>query len=182
VGEAAAPAGQRAGRARLRLRSRRPSRWSVVDDRGGAWFPDDRLPKWDFHERPFFHGHDLVLDVPAAPLTVGCGRGLEFATARATVTPTPGATLEVELEPERLHDPAARGWYGGDLHVHMNYSGDQVCGPDDAAAMQLGEGLHLMSLVAANISQTRVYDREAFEAGRWEKTLAPLLGSSASVA
>jgi hypothetical protein len=164
VGEVAAPAGQRAGRARLRLRSRRPSRWSVADDRGGAWFPDDRLPKWDFHERPFFHGHDLVLDVPAAPLTVGCGRGLEFTTARATVTPTPGATLEVELEPERLHDPAARGWYGGDLHVHMNYSGDQVCGPDDAAAMQLGEGLHLMSLVAANISQTRVYDREAFEA------------------
>jgi hypothetical protein len=164
VGAAAAPAGQRAGRARLRLRSRRPSRWSVVDDRGGAWFPDDRLPKWDFHERPFFHGHDLVLDVPAAPLTVGCGRGLEFATAQATVTPTAGATVEVELEPERLHDPAARCWYGGDLHVHMNYSGDQVCGPDDAAAMQLGEGLHLMSLVAANISQTRVYDREAFEA------------------
>src|SRR5215211_925420 len=164
VGEAAVPAGQRVGRARLRLRSRRPSRWSVVDDRGGAWFPDDRLPKWDFHERPFFHGHDLVLDVPAAPLAIGCGRGLEFATAQATVTPTAGATVEVELEPERLHDPAARGWYGGDLHVHMNYSGDQVCGPDDAAAMQLGEGLHLMSLVAANISQTRVYDREAFEA------------------
>src|SRR5918993_88229 len=156
VGEAAAPAGQRAGRARLRLRSRRPSRWSVVDDRGGAWFPDDRLPKWDFHERPFFHGHDLMLDVPAAPLTVGCGRGLEFATARATV--------EVELEPERLHDPAAHGWYGGDLHVHMNYSGDLVCGPDEAACMQVAEGLHLMNLVAANISQTRVYDREAFEA------------------
>jgi len=164
VGEAADPAGQRVGRGRLRLRSRRPSRWSVVDDRGGAWFPDDRLPKWDFHERPFFHGHDLVLDVPAAPITVGCGRGLEFATAQATVTPAAGATVEVELEPERLHDPAARGWYGGDLHVHMNYSGDQVCGPDDAAAMQLGEGLHLMSLVAANISQTRVYDRDAFEA------------------
>jgi hypothetical protein len=164
VGEAAAPAGQRAGRARLRLRSRRPSRWSVVDDRGGAWFPDDRLPKWDFHERPFFHGHDLMLDVPAAPLTVGCGRGLEFATARATVTPAAGATVEVELEPERLHDPAARGWYGGDLHVHMNYSGDLVCGPDEAACMQVAEGLHLMNLVAANISQTRVYDREAFEA------------------
>jgi hypothetical protein len=164
VGEAAAPAGQRVGRARLRLRGRRPGRWSVTDDRGGAWFPDDRLPKWDFHERPFFHGHDLVVDVPAVPLTVGCGRGLEFATAQATVTPSAGASVEVELEPERLHDPAARGWYGGDLHVHMNYSGDQVCGPDDAAAMQLGEGLHLMSLVAANISRTRVYDREAFEA------------------
>ena len=46
----------------------------------------------------------------------------------------------------------------------MNYSGDLVCGPDDAARMQLGEGLHLMSLVAGNLGQTRVYDREAFEA------------------
>src|SRR5918993_468309 len=75
-GGGGARAGRGAGGPRWRLRPRRPSRWSVVDDRGGAWFPDDRLPKWDFHERPFFHGHDLVLDVPAAPLTVGCGRGL----------------------------------------------------------------------------------------------------------
>ena len=164
VGTARAPVAQPAGRARLRLRARAPSRWSVVDDRGGAWFPDGRLPKWDFHDRPLFHGHDLELEVPAVPLTVTCARGMEFATATTTLTPTAGATTEVELEPERLYETAARGWYGGDLHVHMNYSGDQVCAPDDAACMQAGEGLHLMSLVAGNIGQTRVYDREAFEA------------------
>ncbi len=164
VGGAGAPAGEPAARARLRLRARGPSRWSVVDDRGGAWFPEGRLPKWDFHDRPLFHGHDLELEVPAVPLTVTCARGMEFATAEATLTPRAGATTEVELEPERLYETAARGWYGGDLHVHMNYSGDLVCGPDDAACMQLGEGLHLMSLVAGNLGQTRVYDREAFEA------------------
>jgi len=164
VGEAAAPAGERAARARLRLRAGAPSRWSVVDDRGGAWFPDGRPSRWDAHDRPCFHGDDLVVDVPAVPLTVTCARGLEFATAAATVTPEPGGAAEVELAPERLHDPAARGWYGGDLHVHMNYSGDLVCGPDEAAGMQVAEGLHLMNLVAANIAQTRVYDREAFEA------------------
>jgi hypothetical protein len=163
-GEAAAPAGERTARARLRLRADAPSRWSVVDDRGGAWFPEDRPPRWDAHDRPYFHGDDLIVEVPAVPLTVTCARGLEFATAAATVTPEPGGVAEVELAPERLHDPAARGWYGGDLHVHMNYSGDLVCGPDEAAGMQVAEGLHLMSLVAANISQTRVYDREAFEA------------------
>jgi hypothetical protein len=164
VGAAAAPAAEPVARARLRLRAGAPSRWSVVDDRGGAWFPEGRLPKWDFHDRPLFHGDDLELEVPAAPLTVTCTRGLEFATAETTVTPRPGTAAEVELAPARLHDPAARGWYGGDLHVHMNYSGDLVCGPDDAARMQLGEGLHLMSLVAGNIGRTRVYDREAFEA------------------
>jgi hypothetical protein len=136
----------------------------VVDDRGGSWFPDGRLRKWDFHDRPFFHGEDLVLEVPAVPLTVSCTRGMEFATAQAALTPEPGAITAVELEPERRFDPAASGWYGGDLHVHMNYSGDLVTGPDDAACMQLGEGLHLMSLVAGNLTQTRVYDREAFEA------------------
>jgi hypothetical protein len=159
-----APAAEPAARARLRLRARGPSRWSVVDDHGGGWFPEGRPAKWDFHERPYFHGNDLELEVPAVPLTVTCARGPEFAAASVPVTPTPGATSEVELEPERLYETAARGWYGGDLHVHMNYSGDRVCGPDDAACMQLGEGLHLMSLVAGNISQTRVYDREAFEA------------------
>jgi hypothetical protein len=164
VGGASAPAAEPAARARLRLRARGPSRWSVVDDRGGAWFPEGRLPKWDFHDRPLFHGNDLVVDVPAVPLTVTCTRGMEFATAETTVRPQAGTTTEAELEPERLYETAARGWYGGDLHVHMNYSGDQVCGPDDAARMQLGEGLHLMSLVAANLAQTRVYDREAFEA------------------
>jgi hypothetical protein len=164
VGEAGAPAGEPAARARLRLRAGGPSRWSVVDERGGAWFPEGRLPRWDFHDRPLFHGHDLELEVPAVPLTVTCARGMEFATAEATLTPRAGATTEVELEPERLYETATRGWYGGDLHVHMNYSGDLVCGPDDAARMQLGEGLHLMSLVAGNFGQTRVYDREAFEA------------------
>jgi hypothetical protein len=164
VGPAAAPAAQPAARARLRLRAAGPSRWSVMDDRGGAWFPDGSPPRWDFHDRPFFHGNHLELDVPAVPLTVTCARGMEFAGAGTTLTPEAGATAEVELEPSRLYETAARGWYGGDLHVHMNYSGDLVCGPDEAARMQQGEGLHLMSLVAGNIGQTRVYDREAFEA------------------
>lgn len=164
VGSATAPAGERASAARLHLRAGQPSRWSVVDDRGGAWFPHGALGRWDYHGRPLFHGDDLVLDVPAVPLTVTCGRGMEFDVAATRLTPEAGRTTDVALEPARLHDPAARGWYGGDLHVHLNYSGDLVCEPHDAARMQLGEGLHLMHLVAGNLLHTRVYDREAFEA------------------
>jgi hypothetical protein len=164
IGPAATTAGEDAAPARLRLRGRGPSRWSVLDDHGGAWFPEGRLRRWDFRDRPLFHGDDLMVDVPAVPLTVTCARGMEFGTAAATITPEAGATTDVELEPARLYETAARGWYGGDLHVHMNYSGDVVCGPRDAACMQLGEGLHLMNLVAGNVQRTRVYDREAFEA------------------
>jgi len=153
---------------RLHLLADAVSRWTVVDGRGGAWFPDGRLQKYDVHDRPFFHGNDVLLDVPAGELTVTVARGTEFRPVTATVAVEAGREARLEISPVRLYDAAAAGWYGGDLHVHMNYSGDLVCGPHDAAAMQLGEGLHLMNLVAGNMQTALVYDREAFEefAGR----------------
>jgi hypothetical protein len=147
--------------ARLRLRSPRCARWSVTDDTGGAWFPDGVPHKWDVNDRPFFHAADVVLDVPSTPLTVVCARGLEFGQVTKTLTPDSSV---VDADPPRLFDPAAAGWYGGDLHVHLNYSGDLVCAPADAARMQYGEGLHLVSLVAGNCQTSRVYDRELLEA------------------
>jgi hypothetical protein len=150
--------------AALRLTSPRCVRWSVTDASGGAWFPAGVLAKWDAHHRPFFHGHDLTLAVPAEPLQVTCARGLEFARIELEVRPAEGETRLVECDPRRLFDPAADGWYGGDLHVHLNYSGDLVCTPQDAARMQLGEGLHLLNLLAANSQTSLIYDRELLEA------------------
>jgi hypothetical protein len=148
----------------LRLSSPRCSRWSVTDPSGGAWFPEGALAKWDAHNRPFFHGHDLSLSVPAGPLEVVCARGLEFDRTTVELRLEPGETGMVACDPGRLFDPAAHGWYGGDLHIHMNYGGDLVCAPDDAARMQLGEGLHLANLVAGNCTTSLVYDREMLEA------------------
>ncbi len=80
-----------------------------------------------------------------------------------TIVPEADEEKVVVLEPSRRYDGAAKGWYGADLHVHMNYSGDLVCTPHDAACIQLGEGLHVMNLVAGNLLGARIYDREAFE-------------------
>src|SRR5690242_13082032 len=146
-----------------RLISPRCVRWSVTGNTGGAWFPAGVLPKWDYHHRPFFHGHDLSLTVPAEPLQVVCTRGLEYERSERLVSPVAGGSLTVECDPVRLFDPGGGGWYGGDLHVHMNYSGDLVCTPADAARMQLGEGLHLVNLVAANCLTSLVFDRDMLE-------------------
>jgi len=51
----------------------------------------------------------------------------------------------------------------GDLHIYMNYRGDLVCTPADAARMQLGEGLHLANYVAANALTSLVHDRAMLE-------------------
>ncbi len=150
--------------ARLALRSVSCVRWSVRDASGGGWFPDGALRKWDFHRRPFFHACETTVEVPAGTLLVSASRGLEFENCSAAVEVAAGETAEVELSPERRRDPAARGWYGGDLHVHMNYGGDEVCRPAEAAVMQHGEGLHLMNLVAGNCTTSRIFDEKALEA------------------
>lgn len=166
-----------AEKGRLRVTSSQPLRWSVTDGAGGGWFPEGVLRKWDFHRRPYFHGADEQLEVPAGPLLVHATGGIEFESVRSEVDVPPGGEAVIELDPPRWHDPASSGWYGGDLHVHMNYAGDQVCEPADAVRMQVGEGLHLMNLVAGNCTTSRVFDREALES--WAGCDLPSPGDAA---
>ncbi|OZM83684.1 hypothetical protein CFP66_04145 [Pseudonocardia sp. MH-G8] len=149
--------------ATLRLTAPHGARWSVTDTTGGAWFAEGVPRKWDARHRPFFHAGTVDVAVPAAPLHVVAARGLEFERQEFDVSPAPGGTVEVEYRPVRRFDPAAQGWYGGDMHVHLNYSGDLVLTPADAARMQVGEGLHLMNLAAGNLGGSLVYDRELLE-------------------
>jgi hypothetical protein len=151
--------------AQLALTSPHGARWSVVDPTGGAWFPEGAPQKWDAADVPFFHtdAGTAVLTVPALPLTVTAARGLEFERQDVKVGPEPGTTAAVQYSPARRFHPAVDGWYGGDLHVHLNYSGDHVLHPAAAARMQRGEGLDLLHLTAGNFGGALVYDRELLE-------------------
>jgi hypothetical protein len=155
--------------ARLRLRAGMPCRWSVWSEDGQGWYPPGAPPRRDFAGLPYFHGDDVALEVPAGePLTVRVARGMEYDVIQMMVTAAAAGETVVELTPERLYDAAAKGWYGGDLHVHLNFVGDVVATPAMAAAMQHGEDLHVLNLLAANVSGERIFDREALEhwAGR----------------
>ena len=147
--------------ASLRVRSSAWSRWSVVDEAGGGWWPEGVPAKHDGAHRPYFHARDTVVEVPAGSFTVTCTRGPEYSAVATSVTVD--SEESVDLEPERLVDPAAEGWRSADLHVHLNYSGDLVVDPAQARAMQRGEGLELMNLTAGNLGGPHVYDRALFE-------------------
>ncbi|MFB4277311.1 CehA/McbA family metallohydrolase [Nonomuraea sp. MTCD27] len=155
------PLSRRAPAATVRVRAGFPCRWSVTGANGQGWYPEGAPPKIDGLRRPYFHGDDLVVAVPAEPVTVAVTRGMEYTFAEVTVTPEAGAETLVELAPERLYDAAARGWYGGDLHVHLNWMGEEPAAPALAAAAQHGEDLHVLNLVAGNVASERVYDVEA---------------------
>ncbi|WP_214319952.1 CehA/McbA family metallohydrolase [Nonomuraea sediminis] len=124
----------------IRLRAGFPCRWSVVSADGRGWFPQDTSPARDLDGLPYFHGDDLVVHVPREQLTVRVTRGMEYGSAETTLTPGSGETL-VELAPPRIYDAAARGWYGGDLHVRFNRPTRWV------ADSQLGEDLHVVNLL-----------------------------------
>ncbi|MCD0450198.1 CehA/McbA family metallohydrolase [Actinocorallia sp. API 0066] len=151
-------------KARLVLRSPEPCRWYVLSPSGRGWFPEGVLRKWDGHGRAYFHGADVTLDVPAEHLVVTAARGMDFGTATEAAAPGPGQTVHLELDPRPVRDPAADGWYGGDLHLHLNFAGDQVAGPADAARTQHGEALHVLNPLAANATTSFVYDREVLRA------------------
>ncbi|MBT2233759.1 CehA/McbA family metallohydrolase [Nonomuraea sp. NEAU-A123] len=137
----------------LRLRAGFPCRWSVWSANGKGWFPRDTSPARDLDGVPYFHGDDLVLDVPRERLTIRAARGMEYGSAETTLVPGDGETL-VELAPQRIYDAAARGWYGGDLHVHLNRP------PRWVADSQHGEDLHVINLLPGDEG-----DKEAVE--RW---------------
>lgn len=124
----------------LRLRAGFPCRWSVWTADGRGWYPAGVSPAHDLDGLPYFHGDDLVIEVPGERLTVRAARGMEYGHAETTLTPGTGETL-VELVPPRLYDAAASGWYGGDLHVLLNRP------PQWVADSQLGEDLHVVGLV-----------------------------------
>ncbi|GAA4515509.1 CehA/McbA family metallohydrolase [Nonomuraea ferruginea] len=158
-----APLTRRAEAAAVRLRAGFPCRWSVTSAGGQGWYPEGAPPKVDGHGRAYFHGDDLVVAVPAEPITVTVTRGMEYAESEVALTPAAGGETLVELTPERLYDAAAHGWYGGDMHVHLNWMGEEPAAPELAAAAQHGEDLHVLNLVAGNVASARVYDREALE-------------------
>jgi hypothetical protein len=153
----AAPAGT------LHLTSSTPVRWTVLDAQGQPWAPAGSRLKHDVHDRPFFHAQDATVELPAGVARVTAARGSEHTVVSAAAEVRAGATASVRLDPQRWWDGDGGGWTGADLHVHANYSGDQVVSLHDAVLMQQGEGLDLMGLVAGNWHGDEVYDQALVE-------------------
>ena len=155
-----------AAAATLRLTSPHGARWSVTDATGGAWFADG-VPRQVGRRRPAVLPHRSRSRGAARAGRPAARRRRPRARVRAAgVRRRAGrraSTVTVDYDPARRFDPAADGWYGADLHVHLNYSGDHVLEPADAVRMQRGEGLALMHLTAGNLGGALVYDQELLE-------------------
>ena len=122
----------------------------------GAWRHADEA--FDRSERDFeysyFHssGSD-VLTVPAGLVHVEVWHGPEYRVGRADVrVPADRQTIQ-RLVLTRLDSLPARGWWSGDLHVHMNYGGAYHNTPSHLAFQARAEDLHVVENLIVNKEQ-----------------------------
>jgi Tol biopolymer transport system component len=154
---------------------RLPVRISVRDAAGRSYAPDDAWRHaddgFDRSERRFEYGYfhaagSATLTVPAESLRIEVSRGPEWRVATRSVVvpaaPAAGATVRIVLR--RLADLPARGWYSGDLHVHMNYGGTYRNDPAHLALQARAEDLHVVENLIVN-KEGRVPDVAWFRPG-----------------
>jgi TolB protein len=138
------------------------ARLSVTGPDGRGYAPDDAWrhadEAFDRSERPlevtYFHTSGASeLAVPAGSVAIEAWRGPEYRVARAVVEVARGRTVTKRLVFERLANLPARGWWSGDLHVHMNYGGAYRNTPPHLAFQARAEELHVVENLIVNKEQ-----------------------------
>ena len=149
------------------------ARISVTGADGRGWAPDDAWRHaddgFDRKERKFeltyFHANGgASLTLPAGAYTILVTRGLEYAAVTRGVAVGAGQILRNRIRLTRLIDLPARGWWSGDLHVHMNYGGAYLATPATLRFQAEAEDLHVVENLIVNKEQ-RIPDVGFFRGG-----------------
>ncbi len=160
-----------------------PGRVSVTGPDGRGYAPDDAWRHaddgFDRRERPYeptyFHTQGLAtLTLPAGSYTVEVSRGLEYRLVRRQVNLAPNAPTTIRIPLRRIDNLAARGWYNGDLHVHMNYGGHYRNTPDRLRAQARAEAVDVVENLIVN-KEGRIPDIAYFQGSRGTQAQLPPL-------
>ncbi len=150
-----------------------PARVSVRGPGDRSYAPDDAWRHaddgFDRSERRFEYGYfhtsgTAELTVPAGELQVEVSRGPEWRVQSHAVRIEPGRSRTLRVTLRRLANLRARGWYAGDLHVHMNYGGAYRNDPARLAFQARAEDLHVVENLIVN-KEGRVPDAGYFRPG-----------------
>ncbi|MBS1826795.1 MAG: CehA/McbA family metallohydrolase [Acidobacteria bacterium] len=141
-----------------------------------SWFRADWLmfdhmdQDGEYH---YFHTDgDFEVDLPPGKVSLAFSRGFEYQPVSKEITVAPGATAELVVTLQRIDNMAARGWWDGDNHFHMNYAGVYFNTPRRLMEQAEAEDIHVLNNLICNKEQ-RIPDIGHF-------TGAPDKASSAS--
>ena len=108
-------------------------------------------PDFDFHPQ-IYRSNGESIRLPVGDYTVEYTRGPEYLVKHKKIEVRAGSPPTVTFNLERWIDPARRGWYSGDHHIHaagcMHYeTPTQGVKPEDMIRHILGEALNIGSVL-----------------------------------
>lgn len=104
------------------------------------------------------------VDVPAGRLMIEAVKGFEYWPARAEMQIAAGEVTPVTLTLKKMTDMAAKGWYSGSTHVHMNYAGNLHNTLENMMMMSAAEDQDVVNEQIAN-KDNRILDYQHFVKG-----------------
>lgn len=136
----------------------------LVASDGKTYAPEHAYQRVTFKSEvgDYFHASGrFLVAVPPGKVRVEAVRGIEYAPVVQEVEVRPGAVASIVVEPKRIANPNAAGWYSGSDHIHMNYGGNLHNTPDNLMLMAKAEWLNVIGEKVANKDQ-RIFDHQYF--------------------
>lgn len=139
--------------ARLVIRTPTAVRLTVRDAAGHPLIPATGMVRFDGQNGLvyFYSEGSVELEAPAGEVEVTAVRGLATAPVTSRVRLAAGAATEAFVNPAPLWDAAAKGWFAGDHHFHLNYGGQIDLAPTDLIAPLRGEAMDVGTPMLANL-------------------------------
>ncbi len=106
----------------------------------------------------------FTLELPVGRVALEAVKGFEFWPKQAEVEIRAGEVSTLTLELERMTDMAAKGWYSGSTHVHMNYAGNLHNTLENLMMMSDAEDQDVVNEQVAN-KDNRILDHQFFVPG-----------------
>ena len=135
---------------------------------GKLYPPGDSFARVGVSGEPLFHTDgEFEMTLPPGKMTLEAVKGLEYRPARQEVEIRGGEVSRVSLMLSPMVDMAAKGWYSGSTHVHMNYGGNLRNTLENLMFLARAEDQDVVCELIAN-KDNRILDWDAFVPNRIE--------------
>jgi hypothetical protein len=122
----------------------------------------DRI-MWMTGEHYFYTSGEFNAVLPGGRTEIEIRKGFDYKPISQTFQLHPNKPARLDLKLEWLRDMNAEGWYGGDDHIHGNYTGEQWSTPVTDQLVVAAEGLNVANLLVSNSSGDVIHDEQFFE-------------------
>ena len=141
------------------------SRIHLTASDGRFYAPSDAYARVSGAGDPIFHTKGaFTVALPPGRVSLTVVKGFEFLPQEVEAKIEPNEITALTVELTRLTDMAAKGWYNGSMHVHMNYGGNLRNTLENLMMMSEAEDQDIVNELMAN-KDNRILDHQFFVKG-----------------